>query len=528
FLVLAVPGYYNSPDENSNAVFTQLLAEKGQLHRLENLNLVLANRIHPRSVKVVNDLQVPGGFLGLPVIYGIIARSLGAKVIPFITPFIALLGVLAWGLMISQHFGRRVGVLAAGLLLVNPVWWYWSSHTMMPNVLLMSLLLGAAYFLSCTPSEALSRRQEYRGLGLLRWADAVLAGICLGLALAVRLAAIYWLFIAVLVMIVLVGRRLPWSRIAICLVFAWLVLAPFLLINQSLYGSWLMTGYGDVSATVSDAAHGGLGAKLLGPVRPILFPLGFAPRTAVANFWSYGVKLFWWWSLLVGLAGLYLWRRCGRVSGWREQSPYTSAVLITGLIVSGWLILFYGSWSIQDNPNPNVVTIGSSYLRYWLPIFILSTLPVAGALSLLVDLSRRYHLAQVSVFLFLLLIASISGRQVFGAAQEGLIAIQTNLRVYQWEVQQIIELTEDDALIVVDHADKYLYPKRAVMYPLRSDETYQLVPLAVANTPTYYFGLTFPERDLDWLQNVKLPPLGLSIQPTADLGEHSLYKFIFK
>jgi len=520
FLALSVPGMHNSPDENSNAVFSELLAEEGQLHRVGPLNLILDNRVHPRSVKVVDGVQVPGGFLGLPILYGLVAKILGLGVMDFLTPLMALLGVLAWGLMIRRHFGSRVGMLAALLLLVNPVWWYWSSRLMMPNVLLMSLLLIGTYLLTCTPIGTYIKRQDYGGLGLLQRMDGLLAGIFFGLALAVRPVAVYWVALGALVLLVMVWRRIPWGRMLLCLVFMALTLAPFLLLNQSLYGNALASGYGDVATTVTDTAHGGWGARLLGPVRPILFPLGFAPRVALHNFLVYGLGFFWWWTVVVAAALAWL-------VGQRRRLPTTKGVAqayaAVGLVIAGWLVLFYGSWQVPDSPDPSTVTIGSSYLRYWLPLFVLATLPVALALSNLCRRGRAYRLGAIIIVVAL---SVWSGWAVFGSEHEGLSKVRANLIQYRTEKATVLELTAEDAIIVVDQADKYLFPDREVLYPLRSEATYELLPAAINNRPTYYFGLTLPERDLVWLQDTKLVPFGLTVRSVTTIGDKSLYEFI--
>jgi hypothetical protein len=41
----------------------------------------------------------------------------------------------------------------------------------------------------------------------------------------------------------------------------------------------------------------------------------------------------------------------------------------------------------------------------------------------------------------------------------------------------------------------------------------------------YYFGITLPHTDLKWLQQQKLPPIGLTIDPIANFGSQSLYRF---
>jgi hypothetical protein len=255
-------------------------------------------------------------------------------------------------------------------------------------------------------------------------------------------------------------------------------------------------------------------------LQPVFFPLGFAPRTALENFWIYGLKFFWWWTAVVILSLVYLgrtvWRRGDIMSVSRSYLAFSFGV-------AGWIIPLYGSWRIQDSLDPNAVSIGSSYLRYWLPLFVLSTLPVALMFDRFIKRGGRSFFGAV-VGLFAL--AVISGVTVFIAPGDGLSAVRRNLIKYQYESAEVFSLTEPATLIVVDYADKFIYPERSVIYPLRSAATYELLPDAVKVVPTYYYGLSLPERDLNWLQTEKLPPLGLTIEPIKSWEENSLYRFI--
>jgi hypothetical protein len=522
FLPLAVPGIYNSPDENSNAVFATEMAEHGRLHLVEPLNLVLDDRVHPRSVRVVDDLQVPGGFLGLPILYGLLAKVFGNGSLGFLTPLMAILGALAWGLLLGHHFNRRLGWLAALLLLLMPTWWYWSSRTMMPNVPLVTLSLWGVYFLTAAPISRYFDQRDYEGLGLLRRADGALAGIFLALALAVRLSAAYWFILAAVVSVIMLRRQLPWGRLVMTAVFLFFALSPFLAMNQSLYGNFLATGYGDVAAAIAPNEIEGPVSRLLGPLRPLLFPFGFSTTIAVNNFIVYGVGYFWWWSVAVVAAAAFLIGQRRRRSGIPAAARPLAAVMLT---ISVWLIYFYGSWQVPDSPGSSLVSIGSSYFRYWLPICVFSTWPLAAALD---HLSRRQNWQRFVVPVVVVVLATWSAVTVFGAPQEGLSKVRFDLEQYRTERAAVLSATEDDAIVVVDHADKYLFPQRAVIYPLRSDSTYELLPDAVANRPTYYFGLTLPLRDLTWLQTDKLPPAGLSIEPVESVGDKTLYRIILQ
>src|SRR3989338_2867794 len=58
----------NSPDETANYFFIKQFAQSGELSVREELNLV-SPIVHQRSVNVRGDQLVPGGFIGLILLY---------------------------------------------------------------------------------------------------------------------------------------------------------------------------------------------------------------------------------------------------------------------------------------------------------------------------------------------------------------------------------------------------------------------------------------------------------------------------
>jgi hypothetical protein len=524
FLSLAAPLRFNSPDESSNYFFASSFAKDGRLWSFEPLNLFVPGMVHPRSVRVVDLFLVPGGFLGLPVLYGSLARVFGLGIVPFLTPLLAALSALALASLVRKFFDERTGLFAGLLLLVNPVWWYEASRPLMPNILFVSLVIFSAWFLLVEPLFA-ARQGRLRGRWAIFWSiDGALAGVLCGLALAVRLSEAYWLVLASAVLIVASIRKLPWSKLTFFTFFAIASFLPFLLLNHSLYGSLSGTGYGPGFGGVSvDDLPAGMGARLLGPLAPYLFPLGFAPRTALANFWIYGLSFFWWWSLVVIVALAAAAVRA--VRSWRQGTKLPRAAVISawlGGLVCLWLVMFYGSWTIRDNPDPNAVTVGTSYFRYWLPVFVFSVVPVAWALAAFTEKlsAGRRRLAALVLFSVL---AVASATAVFCAKEEGLLALRANLIRYDQEVSRAVAMTENKALIVVDRADKLIFPERSVIYPFRSDATMTALAELADHAPLYYYGITLPENDLRYLREEKLPPLGLTIERLESFRDESLY-----
>ncbi|MEY4745017.1 MAG: hypothetical protein RL272_962 [Candidatus Parcubacteria bacterium] len=521
FLPFSAPHRYNSPDETSNAFFSRYFSQHGTLWYLEPLNLVMQDGlVHPRSVRVVDNFLVPGGFLGLPMLYGGLAKILGPSIIPFLTPFFAVLAATAFAFLSARWLGARGGLIAGAALLLQPAWWYASSRTMQPNVLFAAFAIFSAAMFFRAPVLAAVERRTADGLRLLRVADGAIAGILMACALAVRLSEAYWLALGALILVGVCRKRVPWGRLAAFAVTAVLAIVPLLIMNQAVYGSPVATGYGTGFSVPAGELPQGMGSALLGPLRPFLFPLGFAPRTALANFWMYGIAFYWWWSVLVacGVAAYALSRRRARLA-W---SPAAKAFAAASAAVVVWLVLFYGSWRVQDNPDPDAVTIGSSYLRYWLPAFVLSTVPVAWLAASATERLAKRTRAAVLASAFILAAAS-SASDVFWAPGEGLLAVRANLIRYDAIVREIVAKTPARSLIVVDRADKYVFPDRPVITPLRAETTYAALGTLKRFASLYYFGITFPDADLAYLNGRKLPPLGLAIEPVETFGAETLY-----
>ena len=120
-------------------------------------------------------------------------------------------------------------------------------------------------------------------------------------------------------------------------------------------------------------------------------------------------------------------------------------------------------------------------------------------------------------------IAILSGVLVFGG-DDGLLRTRQVLFESAAKRDAIIAVTEDSAIIVVDRADKFLFPHRRVIQPLRSDATYAVLADAVKLAPLYYYGIPFPDVDMTYLNDVKLAALGLRIDAVTAIGDETLYR----
>lgn len=505
-LSLHLPFIFNSPDENANAIFTEVFAHTGTLTVSEPLNVIVGGVLHPRSVVAVGDRLVPGSFLGLPVLYGIVAAVVGTNATRFLTPLLAVLAAFAWFALTERLFAsRRVAFVSALALLFHPAFWYYAGRSMMHNVPFVCFLIFAAAVFVLRPFD--------------RWKiDSFIAGLLLGVALFFRTFEALWILPLVFILFIVCRKKLcSLHEIWIFFVGVLVAMTPLIALNVQLYGGPFLTGYTyrAAAATIASPGASDVQTQLTGNSNSLALTLLTVKHwlgSTWRNVWAYGVTLFPWLAAASIVGALVL-------LGEKRRRDW---VLVT-LVVSVVLALIYGGWNFNDNPNPNTISIGTSYVRYWLPIFVLSTPLIAESLIWLSHRARAKSAASIILGGLVLLMFGLSVSPVFFAT-DGLEVMRQSLQGFVSDRAQVLAATEPSSVIVVDRDDKILWPERQVIQPLRDDTTYASLPIIAKSAPLYYFGLTLPETDLDYLNQQKLPGLGLQIQAVKTIDTKTLYK----
>lgn len=523
-LLASVGRIYVSPDETANAFFAERFARTSTLSFVEPLNAIADGRIHPRSTEVVEGKTVPGSFLGLPVLYGLVAAIIGVWVLPLLTACVAALAVVAWYGVVRRVFGATVGVLATVLLATHPAWWYYTSRGFMHNVLFTSLLVFAVYAVVARPVFARVRRPE----SLRVFGDAALAGLCVGLALFVRTSEVLWV-LPLCVLLPLVGfPKTIWRRgvkqVCTFVVFLGLSLVPMFALNGSTYGSPFENGYTvttDTQLAVPDTEIESLLPTISTSTVPTSRLGTFDWHATKANTKYYLLGLFWWLTLLCLMGAPHvLGTRTEPSARVRAKRTYLVGTAVAAFV----LVPLYGSWTFFDNPDPAQITIGNSHIRYWLPLFVLSTpFAATGIVWLTSFLSSRALRALLSVVV--VFACALAGTHVAAfAPQDGLLVSRAGLETSRAIREEVLSVVEEQAVVIVDRADKLFFPYRQVLYPLRDEATYALMPKLVLRVPLYYYGITLPPQDIEYLNTDKLAELGLRIDLVAPFGIESLYR----
>jgi hypothetical protein len=401
---------------------------------------------------------------------------------------------------------------------------------MMHNVAFVDLLLFVVFFAVARPFGLKSRfTREFRRI------EFFLSGIMLGAALFFRLSEALWVLPVAFGLLISFRNNLGWRNIVSF--FFGLSLMGLLIgcANTSVYGSPFITGY-TVPAPETPVT---IFASSASPTPAASStPFGFHPRAVLRNVWDYGITLYPWMTAASALGFLILALKRF------EKNKVWKALAIIAFFVTAALFAFYGSWNFVDNPDPSLVTIGNSHVRYWLPVFALAA-PFAAYFVISiwrfvrrpvikdeagVELKSGMGMKLVRTFARVIIILAVLGglcanvRLVF-FGHDGILESRAAMGSFIGKRARILTLTEPEAVIIVDRADKYLFPYRRVIVPLRDERTYAALPELVKDVPTYYFGITFPESDLDYLNNEKLKAFGLKIELVETMNEESLYKF---
>ncbi|MBI5071347.1 glycosyltransferase family 39 protein [Candidatus Falkowbacteria bacterium] len=500
----AATAKFNSPDEAANYFFIKNYVVSGTLKVFEPLNLTTGGMIHPRSIAVVGGYLVPGSFLGLILIYGWLAKIFTLGVVWWLTPFFASAAVFCFYGIVKNIFDRRVALWSSFLFLVHPAFWYYASRGLFPNILFVSLILAGFYFLvGHKKSKTL----------VLNYLDYILAGLFFGLALTVRLSEIIWVGAALFILFLIYRKNVKWSELIIFILSAGIAFIPIFIYNRTIYGEPLTTAY-----NLGEGSPAGGGAAWLVSAAKFIFPFGLEIKNVLKNFSTYFVGMFWWFAIPAAFSVAVFIKRL--IAGKLDKK--IKIYLLVGGFVSLFLFLYYGSWFFYDNPAKEA-SIGTSYVRYWLPIYILSLPLVAFTLIKLVDFIRPLKQKLFAAVLCLIFIL-FGVKLTFFDKNDGLAYVYKNVHDYAAIAKSVDLFIPSEAVIIVDRADKIFFPEHRVVSPLRDDSTYALIPELAKILPLYYYGLPLTEKEMDYLYDGRINKEEIKIIEIKNFGAESLYQ----
>jgi len=520
---------WSSPDETANYFFTKLYVETGDLRVYEKYNLVADDLVHPRSFRSDNGVLKPVSFLGMILIYGSIAKVFGLAVLPYLTPLLGALGIVFFYFLIKEIFSRKVALVAAALLTFFPPYIYYSARSFFHNVPFTVFWIIGMYFV-----VRMIKQKDYTNdistliknkIIVQKFIWSSLGGFFIGLTLLTRTSEAIWLLPMLLIIWLLNLRRVDWFKFVIFLCFTWLALLPMFFWNQALYGSAFSGGYSEMNTSIQSLVKvsiGGSGpSQIFSKVRDTIFYFGFNPVMSVKMAYHYFAEMFYWmfWPAALGLILLLT-----QIKKWKRRHLTYLAAAVPVLII---LILYYGSWKFNDNPDPTRFTIGNSYTRYWLPVY-LAAIPLAAFFLRQFSrwLFRRSRLlSRLGLSFILGIIAVISVNFVVFGSEEGLMYNLNNNSVDRQIYNKVLAQTEPEAIIITRYHDKIFWPERRVILGTLTDDNMDVYYEKLLKlTPVYYFNFTFLEKDVKYLNENKLIKFGFNIEPLDKIDSFTLYR----
>lgn len=492
----ATPEIFNSPDETANYFFIERFAKHGDFFVPESLNYFLENRVHPRSISYNGISLVSQGFIGLPLLYGWIAKICGLGIVKFITPFLAVLGALAFYGIIKKIFDKKIAVLSLILLFLFPIFWYYSSRALYPNIPFVSLLLAAGW-----------AGVNGAFLGGAKKHYLFIFAIAFGGALIIRPIEILWTAPALLILLFIYRKEVSFIRIIYSILILSFLALPALSNNYFLYGGIFKTGY-----TLTEAVKHGAQTGIIKETKIDIFPFGFHPRIIWQNVYYFLIRYFWWYSA-PAFFGFLIWL-FGRKT--KKQKAY----LLTAALSSAWLALFYGSGIFADNPNFGRFVIGDSHFRYWLPIFIFMIPFIAIFWQII---SKKFKILLPALIIF---IAALSVNSVYFSLDDGLLAVKDNLEKNHKTKLEVLKITDPKDIIITARQDKIFFPERQVLYAEKINDDKLLSGVSALNTREfYYYTIGFNTEEFVKI-NHALRFYGLRLKRIEIFGKEVLYKLI--
>lgn len=522
-----------SPDETANMFFIRQYVQTGSFRAAEPLNVIGENLVHPRAVQIVRHDLAPGSFLGMILLYGWIANIVGLWIVPFLTPLFATIASFFFYKLVHIFFDERIARWSFFLLLTHPAWIYYTARSLFPNVLFLSLLIIGAYFLISSFKKSTTYNLQLTTGSLL-----------IGLALTVRTAEAGWVLGGLLICFFLLLRQKKYHTefvlehqfgiMRVLVFFVGLVIAflPIFYYNNELYGNPFYNGYSQIDSEAVPAAFAWhFQSRFLSTIFSLVLPFGIKPFALFTNAYQYGIWFFWWFAVpaILGIVmiacrnstfqnplslPLCKGEKVGVLGEVRRG--FERFFLYFYVFMTAWLLLYYGSWQFRDTTlfGP---TLGTSFTRYWLPIFVGGIPFVVAALFTIQKSFMRMSAVALIVFLSL--------TTVFLRGDESLLRLRRTVRLGRNITAEVKAQTEPSAVILTERTDKLFFPERRVIFndPLDQIKIDRIVAQLQTRVPVYYF-TELEKNDIDFMNSNRLAQYGVAWSGGEKIGSQMLYK----
>lgn len=457
-------GVYLSPDETAVVAASTAFLERGSMRIPDDVTSSFPS-IHPRSFISTPGAIVPVGFLGMPMILGVLRGFIGdLALVAF--PFLLSISIVFPLIQFTRNWKPASRILAMSVWLSFPTVILYANRGMFPNLNALCLTIWALYLIW-------SKRSSMRSLS---------AGVLFGLALAIRPIEFFWM--------------LPWFWLAwrfrldarrhherMQLLFVgigmYLVFMTYLIVAYRTYGNPFAVGYWmhdpvlDASSGIAQSASSGS-----------FWPFGFHPMNVFFNVSRYFGLFLAPWAVLTLFSGLAAWKS-------KSSRPY----LLVGLWTIVSLVLVYGQGIYQDHIGLNVASTGNSFLRYLLPLSLIASLSI-GSLSEWVStrIDRGHWKTLVVVTAATLYL--VGTWTALKRDDEGLLKVVNDLNGYSEIRSEAVKKLAPNTIVLSERSDKIFFPVFRAASPLPSPE--EISSLSYENPVALYIRKPDTERLIDF------------------------------
>ncbi len=344
----------------------------------------------------------------------------------------------------------------------------------------------------------------------VRYLTMVGVGVLTSLSLFVRLSETIWVLFIILAVLLLLYPARKYYRLYLAVLLGLCIgFAPLMIANDATYGSPFTFSYTVAKDTVTANAGEGGASHWLSGVTKYIFPFGIHLHQSWVAARTYLIGFFPWYSIFVIFGVLtyikrLLWgylHRWGLISAKQESVSAAERIyLFLFCCIVAWLILYYGAYSFSEHDDPEVLLVGSSYIRYWLPLFLFG---VPFWITGVYAITRKLFSRQIGTIAFyaavaLFVIASV--HSVLFDKTQGLVAIQQNVEEYRQYQATLRDVVHRPAIVIAGSSDKFIYPDISVLATPDLQRTSHVVALRTLSQKYSVYYLLHPGESFETLQ----------------------------
>ncbi|MCB9802593.1 glycosyltransferase family 39 protein [Candidatus Nomurabacteria bacterium] len=485
---------FNWPDANANYFFVNLFAKNNSLSFFEPLNLLTDNLLHTRSINVWQGNLVPMTFLLPLIIFGIFAKVFGSLAVLFLTPLLASISLYFFYQIIAKVFAsENLAFVATVLLAFFAPWLFFANVVMLTNVFFIFCLLAFLYFF-------LVQQTKY---------SFVLSFLFFALALFSRPNELIWLFIFLLFIYFYQKEKITLKKISIFFAINLFFLVLVLVLNKLVYGGVFNFGYLNLQNKALSGELGNSHFSLFSFIKLLFLPFAWQTKVFLSSIYHYLFLLIWPYYILIFFALFSLRKKLF------QKKEIWSKYLIFSLTISLLLLIYYANWDFADALVKNYNTISISYVRYFLPIYLLLLPFVAQGILFLSRVKKWKNF--LTIFLVLLL-TIFSLRLAFFAPNDGLLKNKENIDLYYQQFAKVKQIIPADAVIITERSDKIFFPEFKVVVPQGDLPLWPRIASLMEEREVFYFSDLSEQRILELNFQAKL--FGLELVEMSKIDQN--------